>query len=182
MHHAPLAALLAALAIAAPMAAQNPPPSPDGPGAPAGRDGAPRREGAPREGGQRGGRGGQQAGAPVNLEASMKAMNRSLKALKDLVADPAKKDEALKTVSEAQRACAACKTAPLPPKFTEKAPDDAAKAKIVAEYQADLRNNLRLLLDLEDAIIAGKADEAKAILVKMEELRDHAHEELGVDE
>jgi hypothetical protein len=111
----------------------------------------------------------------------MKAMNRSVKALKGLVADPAKKDEALKAVSEAQRACAACKAAPLPAKFTEKAPDAEAKAAIVAEFRSDLRKNLRLLLDLEDAILAGKSDEATAILAKVEELRDHAHEEMGVE-
>ena len=111
----------------------------------------------------------------------MKAMNRSVRALKGLVPDPAKKDDALKAVSEAQRACAACKAAPLPPKFTEKAPDAEAKAAIEAEFRADLRKNLRLLLDLEDAILAGKADDATAIIAKIEALRDHAHEELGVD-
>ncbi len=177
MHHSPITALFAALALTAPMAAQDAPPPPPGgpgPGAPAGREGAP-----PREGGPRGGRG--QQGAPASLDASMKAMNRSVRALKALVSDPAKKDEALKTVSEAQRACAACKAAPLPAKFTEKAPDAEAKAKIEAEFRSDLRKNLRLLLDLEDAILAGKADEATAILAKVEALRDHAHEELGVD-
>jgi hypothetical protein len=178
MRHAP-AALIAAFALSAAAVGQDvlPPPGGPGPGpgAPAGRDAVPPREGAPR-----GGRG--QPGAPANLEASMKAMNRSVKALKGLVSDPAKKDEALKTVSEAQRACAACKAAPLPPKFTEKAPDAEAKAKVEAEFRGDLRKNLRMLLDLEDAIVDGKADEAKAILAKIEELRDHAHEEMVVDE
>lgn len=176
MLHAPAAALIAALALSAATVAQDaPPPPPGGPGAPTGREGAP-----PREGGPRGARG--QQGAPgANLESSMKAMNRSVKALKGLLSDPAKKDEALKTVAEAQRACAICKAAPLPAKFTEKAPDAEAKAKIEAEFRGDLRKNLRLLLDLEDAILAGKADEATAILAKIEELRDHAHEEMGVD-
>jgi hypothetical protein len=176
MLQSPVTALIVALAVTAPLAAQDAPPPPGGPGpgSPAGRDGAP-----PREGGPRGGRG--QQGAPANLEASMKAMNRSVKALKGLLSDPAKKDEALKTVSEAQRACAACKAAPLPQKFTARAPDAEAKAKIEAEFRGDLRKNLRLLLDLEDAILAGKADEATAILAKVEGLRDHAHEELGVD-
>ncbi|MBU3684293.1 MAG: hypothetical protein FGM39_09835 [Phycisphaerales bacterium] len=176
MRHTPAAALIAALALSAATVAQDaPPPPPGGPGTPAGRDGAP-----PREGGPRGGR-GQQGAAGANLEASMKAMNRSVKALKGLLSDPAKKDEALKTVSEAQRACAVCKAAPLPAKFTEKAPDAEAKARIEAEFRGDLRKNLRMLLDLEDAILAGKADEAAAILAKIEELRDHAHEEMGVD-
>jgi hypothetical protein len=59
--------------------------------------------------------------------------------------------------------------------------DAEAKAAIVAEFRSDLRKNLRLLLDLEDAILAGKSDEATAILAKVEELRDHAHEEMGVE-
>ena len=168
--------LALAAAVPSAIAQDAPPPPPGGPGpdAPAGRDGAP-----PRQGGPRGGRG--QQGAPANLDASMKAMNRSVKALKALVSDPAKKDEALKAVSEAQRACAACKAMPLPQKFTARAPDAEAKAKIEAEFRGDLRKNLRLLLDLEDAIVAGKTDEAAAILAKVEELRDHAHEEIGVD-
>jgi hypothetical protein len=168
-------ALTALAPVAIAQDAPPPPPGGPGPGAPSGREGAP-----PREGGPRGGR-GQQGAAGANLEASMKAMNRSVKALKGLVADPAKKDDALKAVSEAQRACAACKAAPLPAKFTEKAPDAEAKAAIVAEFRSDLRKNLRLLLDLEDAILAGKSDEATAILAKVEELRDHAHEEMGVE-
>lgn len=179
--------LIAAFALSAATAAQDappPPPGAPGPGAPAGREGALPREGAPgeggpRQGGPRGGR-GQQGG--VNLEASMKAMNRSIKALGGMVADPARRDEALKAVCEAQRACAACKTAALPAEYAQKAADADAKAKLEAEFRSDLRKNLRMLLDLEDAIVAGKADEAKAIVARIEALRDHAHEELGVDD
>ena len=179
---APLSAI-AAFALAAATAAQDaPPPTPGGkgPGAPADREATPPREGAPRQGGPRGGR-GQQGGA-VNLEASMKAMGRSLKALGGMVTDPARKEEALKAVCEAQRACAACKTAPLPPQYAEKAPDAEAKARVEAEFRADLRKNLRMLLELEDAILAGKPEEAKAIVARIEALRDHAHEALGVDD
>lgn len=173
-----LAALLAAsVSLSAPFAAaQDAPPA----GAPGQREGAPREGGpGPREGG-RGGRG--QAGAqPMNLEGAMKGMNRALKGLKELAADPAKKSEALKAVAEMQRTCATCKALPLPAQYTKDAADDAAKAKIQDEYASDLRKTMRLLLDLEDAIVAGKADDAKAILAKIDAMREHAHKELGVD-
>jgi len=105
-----------------------------------------------------------------------------VKSLKDLVADGTKKAEALKLVADMQRNCAVCKALPLPPQFTKDAADDAAKAKIQDEYASDLRKTMRMLLDLEDAIVAGKGDEAKAILAKVDEMREHAHKELGVDE
>jgi len=174
-----LAALLAAaVTISAPLtSAQDAPPA----GAPGQREGAPRESGPGAREGGRGGR-GQGGGQPMNLEGAMKGMNRALKGLKELVADPAKKSEALKAIAEMQRNCAACKSMPLPAKYTKDAADDAAKAKIQDEYASDLRKTMRMLLDLEDAIVAGKADEAKAILAKVDEMREHAHKELGVDD
>lgn len=175
MKHTRTSLFLASVLFLAPSAiAQDAPPQAPGP-----REGAP-REGAPREGG-RGGR-GPGGGQPMNIEGAMKGMNRAMKSLKDLVADGTKKAEALKLVADMQRNCAVCKALPLPPQFTKGAADDAAKAKIQDEYASDLRKTMRMLLDLEDAIVAGKGDEAKAILAKVEEMREHAHEELGVDD
>jgi hypothetical protein len=161
-----LTAALAPIAIAQ----DAPPAAPAGNGS--GKGGQP-----PREGGERGGRGG---GQQVNLESSMKGMNRALKALKGAVSDASKKNECLKLVSEMQRNCAASKAATVPAEYLKSAADDAAKAKIEDEFRSDLRKNLRLLLDLEDAIVAGKTDEANALIVKVEALREHAHEEMGV--
>ena len=45
---------------------------------------------------------------------------------------------------------------------------------------ADRSSDVSGLLELEDAVAAGKADEARAILARIEEMRKHAHEELGV--
>jgi Spy/CpxP family protein refolding chaperone len=140
--------------------------------------------GGQQRGGQGGGRGGQRggaAGAAANVEGAMKGMNRGLKAIKAAVGDAAKKAEALKLVSEMQRDCAAAKSMPLPAAYTKGAADDAAKQKLEAEYAADMRKLMRSLLDLEDAIAADKADEAKALLAKIEEQREHSHKELGVD-
>jgi hypothetical protein len=163
---------LAFTAALAPIAiAQDAPPA-----APAG-NGSGKGGQAPREGGERGGRGG---GQQVSLEGSMKGMNRGLKALKGAISDASKKNECLKIVSEMQRNCAASKAATVPDEYLKSAADDAAKAKIEDEFRSDLRKNLRLLLDLEDVIVAGKTDEANALIVKIEALREHAHEEMGV--
>ena len=118
----------------------------------------------------------------MTVEAAMKSMNRALKVLGEAVTDEGRKDEALRLVSDAQRGCATAKMLPLPLEFMKGAADEAAKAKVQAEYAADLRKTMRMLLDVEDAIAAGKGDEAKAILAKVEEMRQHAHKELGVDE
>ena len=110
----------------------------------------------------------------------MKGMNRGLKALKGAISDASKKNECLKIVSEMQRNCAAAKATAVPAEFLKSAADDAAKAKIEDEFRSVLRKNLRLLLDLEDAIVAGKTAEANALIVKVEALREHAHKEMGV--
>jgi len=156
---------------------------PQGPGQRQGQ-GQGQGQGQPREGGREGWRGqrGPAAGAPVNVEGAMKGMNRALKGLKEAVGDASRKSDALRMIAEMQRNCAACKALPLPPQFTKDAADDAAKAKIQDEYASDLRKMMRMLLDLEDAVVAGKADDAKAIIAKVDELREHAHKELGVDE
>jgi hypothetical protein len=204
-HSRPLTALLAlavtALAVAqdppsAPPTAPPPPPPPAGappadpptgaPRAPRARDGAPReagpREAGPQDGRPRGGRAGPGGGQPMTVEAAMKSMNRALKVLGEAVTDEGRKDEALRLVSDAQRGCATAKMLPLPQQFMKGAADDAAKAKVQEEYAADLRKTMRMLLDVEDAIVAGRGEEAKAILAKVEEMRQHAHKELGVDE
>ena len=174
--------VIAAVALALPAIAiaQDAPPQGQGQGQRQGQG-----QGQPREGGREGGRGqrGQAGGgAPMNIEGAMKGMNRALKGLKEIVADGSKKADALRMVAEMQRNCATCKALPLPAQFTKNAADDAAKAKIQDEYASDMRKTMRMLLDLEDAIVAGKGDEAKAILAKIDEQREHSHKELGVDE
>ena len=206
MRHAPYMTALLALAVtalavaqdppSAPPTAPPPPPPPAGappadpptgaPRPPRARDGAPReagpREAGPQDGRPRGGRAGPGGGQPMTVEAAMKSMNRALKVLGEAVTDAGRKDEALRLVSDAQRGCATAKMLPLPLEFMKGAADEAAKAKVQEEYAADLRKTMRMLLDVEDAIVAGKGDEAKAILAKVEEMRQHAHKELGVDE
>ena len=181
-----LAAVVACLSVAfasAPSAAQDAP-SQGQPGQRDGGSGGGQQRGV-QGGGREGGRGCPRGGGPgagaANVEGAMKGMNRGLKAIKAAVGDAAKKPEALKLVSEMQRDCAAAKSMPLPAAYTKGAADDAAKQKLEAEYAADMRKLMRMLVDLEDAIAADKADEVKALLARIEEQREHSHKELGVD-
>jgi hypothetical protein len=173
--------VVATMALALPAVAIGQDAPPQGPGQ---RQGQGQGQGQSREGGREGGRGqrGQGGGAPMNIEGAMKGMNRTLKGLTEIVADASKKADALRMVAELQRNCATCKALPLPAQFTKDAADDAAKAKVQEEYASDMRKTMRMLLDLEDAIVAGKSDEAKAVIAKINAMREHAHKELGVDE
>jgi hypothetical protein len=148
-------------------------------GAPA-KDPPAQREG----GGQRpprgeGGQGGARRGGGPNLEAAMKAMNSSLKALKANVADASKKDENLKQVAIFQYGCAASKAAPMPGDVGKELDADA-KAKLEVKFRADLRAVMGVAMQLEEAIIAGKTDEATKLVTKLAEMRDAGHQAMGL--
>jgi hypothetical protein len=158
--------------------AQNTPQNAPG-GAPA-KDPPAQREG----GGQRpprgeGGQGGARRGGGPNLEAAMKAMNGSLKALKANVADASKKDENLKQVAIFQYGCAASKAAPLPGDVGKELDADA-KAKLETKFRTDLRAVMGVSMQLEEAIIAGKTDEATKLVTKLAEMRDAGHKAMGL--
>ncbi|MFO0783722.1 MAG: cytochrome b562 [Phycisphaerales bacterium] len=175
-----LAAGLSFACVTAAVAQDSPPPS----GKPAGQDTSPKGpppggEGRGR-GGERGtGRGGPGAGA-VNLEGAMKSMGRALKSLQSTIGDASKKEENLKLIFEMERACAGAKGAQLPPDITKNAADDAAKAKMTADFRADLNKLLRALLDLEQSVTDGNTAQATSQLATIAQLRDASHKQLGV--
>lgn len=112
----------------------------------------------------------------------MKAMNRAARTLNTQISDPTKKEENIRLINEMQRGCATAKGLPLPADFLKDAKDDAAKAKITAEYRADMIKIMRTMIDVEEAIINGKATEAKAGLDSIEKIRQASHKRLGVKE
>lgn len=130
------------------------------------------REGGPREAGRRG-------GAP-SVEGGMKAMGRAAEELAKTIASAEKRDENLKWVFEMQRGCAASKASPLPGKVTRDLPADADKAKAAESMRVHLTALMRTLLDLEDAIAAGKTEEAQAIFKKVSDLAEKGHTEFKV--
>jgi soluble cytochrome b562 len=113
----------------------------------------------------------------------MKAIQRSLEALERQIGDGSKRDENLKLINDAQRGCIQAKGAGVPRDILEKAaPDAAAKARLADDYRVHLVTTLRKLIDLEEAVAAGKAEEAKAALTALEKIRDDGHNAMGMHE
>ena len=137
--------------------------------------GGPGVEGRP----QRGPGGGQNA---PNLEASMKLMGRSLKALKASVGDASKKEENLRLVGDMQRGAANAKGLPLPEKLLSAAKTDADKAALTLKSRTELMGLMRKQLDLEQAILDGKTDVATKLVAELAQARENGHEAIGVKE
>jgi hypothetical protein len=118
---------------------------------------------------------------PATAEQAMKQMNRSMKRLERQVADATKKEENLKLVGEAQRGCIAAKG--MVPKGPWSEETDAAKKGAALEpYRRHLIVVAHKLLDLETAIMDGKGEDAKKLMVEINKLKDDAHKEMGVKE
>jgi hypothetical protein len=166
----PVAAAVGVLAIAAVGVALQP------------ERGAPPAQPSGRQPEQQPERGGGPGGRQASVGGGMNGMNRALRQLSRQVDDATKKDENLRLINDMQRGCVSAKGAPLPEGVLKKAKDDAAKAKLTDEFRRELIKVMRLLLDIETDIADGKADAAKAKLADLAKIRDHGHEEMGVEE
>ena len=174
--------LISLLATAGLAAALQPAPAPTpaagvpakpthGPGGP----GNPGGEGRP----QRGPGGGQNV---PNLEASMKLMGRSLKALKASAGDASKKEENLRLIGDMQRGAANAKGLPLPEKILSAAKGDAERATLTLKSRTELMSLMRKQLDLEQAILDGKTDVATKLVAELAKAREDGHEAVGATE
>lgn len=164
-----LLALLAVAGAAIPAVSAQP-----GAGQPSGQQ--PQGPGGRRPGGAGGGQPGQQPGGPgraANIEGSMRAMNRALRELKTTVADASKRDQSLMSVYAMQAACASAKRAK--PEHVEGDP-----AKVQEEFRRAAFQLGKVLIDLEEQVLDGKADDAKVTIAKIEALRDEQHKKFGV--
>lgn len=172
-----LALLGSALLVAVPSAVARqsapPPAGPDAGPPPANSDTRPAR-------GQRGPRGG--GGETMGVEAAMKLMERSLERLDTLVADPAKRSEALAALGEVERGCLAAKNQAAPRDVLDRASDEAGRTALATEYRRDLVRTMRGLLDAEEAILAGNANGARESLLRVSEIQKKSHERFGVKE
>lgn len=115
----------------------------------------------------------------LSLEGSMKLMERSYKAIARSIDDPAKDEQTLKAIAGFQSGAAASKS--FVPHQIEELPE-ADRAKATAEYRAMLRDVLKTSIELEDAIVAGNRDAAKAALEKLHEMEEKGHHALKVGE
>lgn len=162
-------------------AAQFAQPAQQAPGAaaptppPAGR--APGTPGAPGERGP-----GRGPGMQVPVSVAMKSIERAYKALKPQIADGAKQEENLRLISEMQRGVAVAKAQPAPEDVLAHATTEDEKAKMRAEYRRSLTTAMRLMLDIEADIEAGRGEDAAKKLETLQKLEHEAHEALGVGE
>ena len=180
--------LLASLALATVAAAalalapQQPPPPPDqgrpGQQPPAQGDQG-RRPPFDRQGGP-GGPGGP-GGRQISVSGAMKGLNRAARMLHEQIGDASKKTENLQLINDVQRGAISAKGAPLPEDIIGKAKDDTAKAKMTEDFRRALMKAVLTALDIEDNILAGRTDAAKAGREDLIKQRDAAHKTLGVE-
>lgn len=140
----------------------------------------PRPQGQPGErpqrgpGGREGGPGGPGGGGAArdfnSVESGMKGLRQGMRQIRELVADPAKKEEALQMIGLMQRAAVAAKNSK-PEHMKEGAsPDD---------YRREMIKLVTMLLELETNVLDGKTEEANALIGKLGEFRDSSHEKFG---
>lgn len=161
--------------IAAPLAAQQEAtpagrPTEHQPGQPAGRQ--PAQPGQAGQPGERRGQPGPRMGGAQNVEGAMKMMNRALRNLSRSIDKAEAKEENLKSIAEAQAACATARTFK-----PEAAEGDAGK---IADFRKRLIGLSHTLLDIEEMILDGKNSEAKAAFDKIKEMQEEGHKALGV--
>lgn len=117
-------------------------------------------------------------GRVLSVEAAMKIMNRSARSLKDQIADPAKAEENLRLINDMQRGCVLAKGGTLEHVVENKT--DAQKKDITRKFRAQMIELNRTLLDVEQNLLEGKFDAAKAAFAKAGEMQEKYHKEFGV--
>ncbi len=108
-----------------------------------------------------------------NVEAAMKSMRGGMRALRDIVDKPEKKDEALAAVGVMERACVAAKGMK---------PQELKPGASLDDYRRGQIKLMGMFLELETQIIDGKGDQAKATLQAIAKYRDDSHEKFGGEE
>jgi len=106
------------------------------------------------------------------IEKGMKKLKRSLKDSKENEASAATAGEIKKAASECLKEV---------PAMAKKVPE-GERAKFVENYKKDMTNFIAEVGKLEDAVKAGKNEEAVAIHKKLGDLEDKGHEKYTTDE
>jgi putative salt-induced outer membrane protein YdiY len=113
------------------------------------------------------------------LAKEMKAMNKSLRALKKQAADAAKKDDNLTLIAGIKTHLDAA--AKLEPAKTKDIPA-AQKAAYIEKYKKEIAELEKTYDDLAAAIKDGKADDAKKALDKIGDEKEQGHKDFYPDE
>lgn len=113
------------------------------------------------------------------LAKEMSAFNKSLRTLKRQAADASKKDENLALIAKIKGNLDASKK--LEPAKTKDVPA-GEKAAYLAKFKDQLDGVSKSIDELEAAIKADKADDAKKIFEKLGEQKEKGHKDFGADD
>ncbi|MEO6742592.1 MAG: cytochrome b562 [Chthoniobacteraceae bacterium] len=112
------------------------------------------------------------------LGKEMEKIGKALKAVNRDLADASKKADNIKKVADAKEACAAASK--FEPAKTKEVPA-AEKAKFIEGYKASMVEMGKGLDTLKAALEAGKADDAKAALDKLNAGKKEGHKKYKAD-
>ena len=113
------------------------------------------------------------------LAKEMKTVNKSLRTLKRQVGDAAKKDENLQLLATIKKSLDA--SAKLEPAKTKDQPA-GDKAAYVDKYHKEMADLKKTFEDVETAVKADKADDAKKLFEKLSEQKEKGHKDFGADD
>ena len=113
------------------------------------------------------------------LAKNMSGMNKALRTLKRQIADASKKDENVAMVEKIKTSIA--EAAKLEPKKTKDIPA-AEKAAYLEKYKKQMGDLGKTFDEIEAALKAGKADDAKALFDKLAEQKEKGHKDFGADD
>ena len=113
------------------------------------------------------------------LAKNMSGMNKALRTLKRQIADASKKDENVALLEKIKTSLA--EATKLEPKKTKDVPA-AEKAAYIEKYQKQMADLTKTFDDIETALKAGKADDAKALFDKLAEQKEKGHKDFGADD
>lgn len=124
----------------------------------------------------RGGRGG--GGQPMSLEGGMKQMDRGLKGLKKSAFSAESRASDLELIQSLQGGIVAAKghSGDVPMSKNAKAKFGEDKAAFQMAFRRQLIAALNESIALENAVLDGKANEAKASLAKLEKIGSDGHD------
>ena len=112
------------------------------------------------------------------LGKEMEKISKALKAVNRDVADASKKADNVKKIADAKEACAAASK--FDPAKTKEVPA-AEKAKFIEGYKSSMVEMGKGLDALKAALEAGKTDEAKALIDKLNSGKKEAHKKYKAD-
>ena len=113
------------------------------------------------------------------LAKNMSATNKALRTLKRQIADSSKKDENVALIGKIKTNIA--EAAKLEPKKTKDIPA-AEKAAYLEKFKKQLGDLGKTFEEIEAAVKADKANDAKALFDKIAEQKEKGHKDFGVDD